>query len=304
VAEVTAFGHPDVLKAAERPWPSPGPGEVVVEIAAANVNPSDLAARGGAHRKRMPELHPPFVPGWDLAGVIAEAGPRAGPFAPGDAVAGMIPWMHISGRVGSYAEAAALDRGWLVPRPAWLDPVLAATVPLNALTARQALELINVPPGSTLLITGASGAVGSFASQMAVQRGLQVLAVASEGDEDWVASLGASEVLPRDTGLAAVKEVDAVLDSVPLGEPALAAVKDGGVALFTRRLEIEPQRGIRIETPLVHVDVRALAELIESVAEGRLRTRVAETLDLADAAEAHRRAAAGGLRGKVVLTTG
>jgi NADPH:quinone reductase len=297
VCEVTAFGGPEVLRIAQRPHPSAGPGEVVVRIEATAVNPTDVAARAGAHRRRMPELAPPFVLGWDVAGVIDDPGESS--FEAGARVLGMIPWVQTGGRVGAYAQAAAVDAEWLVPRPAELDPVSAATVPLNALTARQALDLIAAPPGSTLLITGASGAVGGFATQLAVRDGLRVLAVASDGDEEWVRRLGATEVIPRGAGVD--REVDALLDAVPIGE--MACVRDGGVALFTRRIaDLEPKRGLRYEMPLVHPDAAMLADLTARVATGRLQTRVAQTLDLAEAAEAHRLLERGGLRGKVVLT--
>lgn len=287
---------------AERPWPVPREGEVVVEIAAANVNPTDIAARSGAHRARMPELQPPFVAGWDLAGAVVEAQARSG-YDPGDAVVGMIPWARIGGRTGTYAEAAAVQPDWLAPRPGGLDEVSGATVPLNTLTARQALDLIGLETGGTLLITGASGAVGSFATQLAVHDGLRVLAVASDGDEEWVASLGAAEVLPRSADFAALGPVDALLDAVPVGSAAAAPVREGGVALFTRRVEVPERPDLRVETPLVHSDPAALARLTEQVVAGTLRTRIALTLELADAAEAHRLVERGGLRGKVVLRT-
>ena len=306
VCEVTAFGGPEVLQLRERPAPVASPGDVVVEIDAATVNPSDLAARSGAHRRRIPDLEPPFVPGWDFAGVVSELSSTASGFAVGDPVVGMIPWIHIHGRVGSYAEAAAVFPGWLAPRPADLDPIPAATIPLNALTARQALDLAAIPPGGTLLVTGASGAVGGFATQLASQDGVRVLAVASDGDEEWVAGLGASEVLPRDVQFASSAPVDALLDAVPIGAAALAPVRDRGVAVFTRRVEVgeaAAERGLRIETPLVKPAAAALARLVAAVADGSLRTRVAATMPLAQAAEAHRLVERGGLRGKIVLTT-
>jgi NADPH:quinone reductase len=292
VCEVTEFGGPEVLRVAERPEPSAAPGEVVVGIAAANVNPSDLAARSGATRRRMPSLAPPFVPGWDLAGEVA-----------GDPVVGMIPWIQIGGSTGAYAEAAAVDPAWLVPRPASLDPVTAATIPLNALTARQALDLLALEAGMTLLVTGASGAVGGFATQLAVADGLRVLAVASDRDEDWVAGLGGAEVLARDVDLGGLPPVDAVLDAVPVGAGAAAAVREGGAAVFTRRVELEGRGDLTVHTPLVRPDAVGLAALVQAVAAGRLRTRVAATFSLADAAEAHRLAESGGNRGKLVLTT-
>jgi NADPH:quinone reductase-like Zn-dependent oxidoreductase len=305
VCEVTAFGGPEVLVAGERPWPTAATGEVVVRIEATNVNPTDIAARFGAHRQRMPDLQPPFIPGWDLAGTVAEVPADGCRYSVGDPVVGMIPWGRIGGRVGAYAQAAALDPGWLAPRPGDLNEVLGATIPLNALTAHQGLELIAAPEGATVLITGASGAVGGFATQLAKQQGLRVLALASDGDEDWVAGLGADEVLARDTDLRAVGPVDAVLDSVPLGAPATAPVRRGGVAVFTRRsVQVPEGLDLRVEMPLVHSDADALAELTQRVARGRLRSRLDRTLDLSRAAEAHALVERGGLRGKVVLTTG
>jgi NADPH:quinone reductase len=304
VCEVTAFGGPEVLVAGERPWPAAAAGEVVVQIAATNVNPTDIAARAGAHRQRMPDLKPPFVPGWDLAGTIAEVRAEGCGYSVGDPVVGMIPWARIGGRVGAYAQAAAVDPAWLAPRPHGLDEVVAATVPLNALTAHQALELIAAPAGATVLIIGASGAVGGFATQLARRKGLRVLAVASHGDEEWVAGLGADEVLPRGTDLATVGPVDAVLDAVPLGMPATAPVRPGGVAVFTRRsVQVPDGLNLRVEMPLVHSDAEALAELTRQVAQGRLRSRLDRTIDLSQAAEAQALVEHGGLRGKVVLTT-
>jgi NADPH:quinone reductase len=305
VCEVTEFGEPDVLRPGERPWPVAGDGEIVVRIGAANVNPADIGARSGVMRRRMPELEPPFVLGWDLAGSVSEVGAGVTGYEVGDRVVGMIPWARIGGRVGAYAQAAALDPEWLAPLPEGLDDVSAATIPLNALTARQALDLLVTPPGSTILVTGASGAVGGFAVQLAVSDGLRVLAVASDGDHDWVASLGADEVLPRSVDLATVGPVDAVLDAVPVGPAAAQAAREGGVAVFTRGVgdHVTNGREVEVHTPLVHADAAALRELAAAVGDGRLRTRVARTLPLEQAAEAHRLVEAGGLRGKVVLVT-
>jgi NADPH:quinone reductase-like Zn-dependent oxidoreductase len=305
VCEVSEFGGPDVLREAHRPWPTAATGELVVQIAATNINPTDIAARTGAHRRRMPDLKPPFVTGWDLSGVVSEINASDTGFEVGDRVVGMIPWARIGGRVGAYAQAAAVKPEWLAPRPDGLDDIHGATVPLNALTAHQALELIDAPAGAKLLITGASGAVGGFATQLAVQRGLRVLAVASDADEDWVASLGPDQVLARDTDLAQVGPVDAALDAVPIGAAAIAPVRAGGVALFTRRsVELPAELELRVEMPLVDSDPAALAQLTAQVAGGSLKSRIAMTLDLADAAEGQRLVERGGLRGKVVLTTG
>ena len=303
VAEVTEFGGPEVLRIGERPEPQPAAGEVVVRIAAANVNPSDIGARSGQGRRRMPDLEPPFVPGWDLAGEVVSAEAATG-YSPGDRVVGMIPWVRIGGRVGAYAAAAAVNPDWLAPLPDDVEHAVAATLPLNAMTARQGLDLIAALPGSTLLVTGASGAVGGFATQLAARDGLRVLAVASTDDEEWVAGLGAAEVLPRSTDLTSLEPVDAVFDAVPLGPPAAAPLRDGGAVLFTRSPEdFERAEKLRVETLLADSDPAALRELAADLGAGRLRTRVAQTLDLAEAGEAHRLVEQGGLRGKIVLTT-
>jgi NADPH:quinone reductase-like Zn-dependent oxidoreductase len=303
VAEVTAFGGPEVLRITERPDPAPAPGEVVVRIRAANVNPTDLGVRSGQARARMPDLTPPFVPGWDLAGEVTAVGSEATGFAPGDRVLGMIPFGRIGGRVGAYAQAAAVDPGWLAPLSTDIDDATAATLPLNALTAQQALDLIAAPPGATLLITGASGAVGGFATQLAARAGHRVLAQASDDDEEWVGSLGATEVLPRSTDLTTIGSVDAVLDAVPLGPDCTACLRDGGIAVFTRPPRpAEPPRGIRFETVLVQSNPGQLRALTADLEDGRLRTRIAEVLPLDQAARAHELNEAGGLRGKVVLT--
>jgi NADPH2:quinone reductase len=300
VAEVTAFGGPEVLRVAERPDPVAKPGEVVVRIRAATVNPTDIGTRAGQARRRLPDLEPPFVPGWDLAGEVASVGEGVTDFDAGDRVVGMIPFARIGGRVGAYAEAAAVDPDWLAP----LDPGVGfeegATVPLNALTAREGLDILALPAGARLLITGASGAVGGFATQLAAEAGLHVVGVAGRDDEEWLAGLGAAEVLPRDADLSAIETVDGVFDAVPLGPAAsTGALRDGGTAVFTRPPDPPESDRVRLEVFLVSPNAQALREL----AAMRLKTRVAHVLPLEQAAEGHRLTEAGGTKGKVVLRT-
>jgi NADPH:quinone reductase len=218
---------------------------------------------------------------------------------------GMIPFAQIGGRVGTYAEQGAVEPAWLAPLPEGVPFEEAATLPLNALTARQSLDLLDLPAGDVLLVTGASGGVGGFAVQMAVADGLEVIAVAGTGDEDWVESLGASEVLPRDADLSGTRPVDGVLDAVPLGpERSTPTLRDGGTAVFTRTPDPpEPDRDLHFETIMVKPDAPLLTELARQLADGRLRTRVAHVLPLAEAARGHELAEAGGLHGKVVLVS-
>nr|WP_296064002.1 NADP-dependent oxidoreductase [uncultured Actinoplanes sp.] len=290
---VTAPGGPEVLRMVERPDPVPAAHQVCVRVRAACVHPADIAARVG----QIPggPVPPPFVPGWDIAGDVVAVGDGVTGLRAGDRVAGMIPWHLTRGSVGGYADLVAADAGWLVPVPDELDPVVAATVPLNALTARRALDMMALSGPATVLVTGASGAVGGFAAQLAVRAGHTVHASATSGDEEWVRGLGVATVIPR---TAALPTAAAVLDAVPLGEPAAAAVAAGGVLVSTRPVPpVEPARRVRQEVVLVRVDQPALRELLR----GRLRTRVAATYPLSEAAEAHRRFEAGGLRGKIVL---
>jgi NADPH2:quinone reductase len=301
VCVVTEAGGPDVLATVERPDPTPGPGEVVVELAAANVNPTDLGAREAMFPPGFRTEGPPYVLGWDLAGSVAMVGDGVSGLAVGDQVVGMIPWYHSGATYGAYAERVLLRAEWLVGLPAGLDPVQAATVPLNSLTAQQAIAYLDAPDGGKVLITGASGAVGSFAVQLASDRGLRVTAVAGSDDEDWVASLGADRVLARDTDLSAIGTFSHVVDAVPVGAAVFPAVADGGTIVSTRPVEQQPGRQINQVPMLIEPDREALQKLVRAVADGRLRTRVAETVPLSQAADAHRKAELPGRRGKIVL---
>jgi NADPH:quinone reductase len=301
-----ALGGPEVLQVTELPEPEAGPGQVVVRVRAVCVHPADVAATTG-EIPRGPDV-PPFSPGWDIAGEVASVGPGTTEFAVGDRVAGMIPWYTTRGVPGGYAELVPAETDWLVRLPEGLDFVPAATVPLNAQTAHQGLSLVSLamlPAGSSILVTGASGGVGGFATQLAVQGGYRVLAQASDGDEKWVQGLGAHEVVSRSADLSSVGPVAAVFDAIPLGEAAAAAVEDRGVVVATRPTPpIVPARGVRQELQLIRLDRELLADLVGQVAAGRLRTRVADTMPLTEAADAHRRVLAGGLNGKLVLTVG
>jgi NADPH2:quinone reductase len=299
-----ALGGPEVLQVTELPDPEAQPGQVVVRVRAVCVHPADVAATTG-NIPRGP-VHPPFLPGWDIAGEVASVGPDTAEFRVGDRVVGMIPWYLTRGAPGGYAEFVAADADWLVPLPDELDFAAAATVPLNAQTAHQGLALLSLGvliAGSTILVTGASGGVGGFAAQLAAQDGYRVLAQASDGDEEWVRGLGAQEVISRSADLAQAGPVPAVFDAVPVGEAAALAVENRGVVVTTRPTPaIDQARGVRQDLQLIRHDRKLLAELVGQVAAGGLRTRVAATMPLTDAADAHRRVLAGGLQGKIVLT--
>ncbi|GAB3826603.1 NADP-dependent oxidoreductase [Dactylosporangium cerinum] len=287
VVEVQGYGGVDQLRVVDRPEPSPEHGRVRVRVAAAAVNPVDTATRAGWTAALAPGLTGQFVLGWDFAGVTDD----------GQAVAGFVPWFEQGGSVGTYTSVLFADPTWFAPLPEHVDPVTAATLPLNAVTAVQALRLAGLTAGQSLLVTGASGGVGGFAVQLAVAAGLEVTAVASTGDEAHVAGLGAKTVLSR-TDTPAAGAFDGVLNAASVPE-AIAAVRDGGVFVAVTDFSAPAaERGVRVDTVHVTPDRQQLAEVLGA----GLITRVAGTLPLEEAAEAHRRLEAGGLRGKLVLT--
>jgi NADPH:quinone reductase-like Zn-dependent oxidoreductase len=297
---VTALDGYKGLQVAELPDPVTEAGQVLVKVRAVCVQPADIAATTG-NIPRGPVL-PPFLPGWDIAGDVVSVGPEATEFKVGDRVVGMIAWYLTRGAPGGYAEYVAADPEWLVALPDNVDYADAATLPLNGMTAYQALGLLSLEEPSTVLVTGASGGVGGFATQLAVKDGHHVLACASEGDEAWVAGLGAAEVIPRSADLATIGPVKAVLDMVPLGKAADSAADFGATVVTTRPTPpIDPARAVRQDLQLIRHDRELLGRLVRLMADGQLRTRVAKTMPLAEAAEAHRLVEAGGVRGKVIL---
>jgi len=301
------FGGPEVLRVADIPEPAPQLGRARVRVAAAAVNPVDLAARAGWLRAFMPELAPPFVLGSDFAGTVQDGD---GPYPPGTRVAGLAPWFVT--HEGTYAEIISVDPAWLAPIPDAIDDVSAASIPLGAETASQSLDLLGLRAGQTVLITGASGSLGGFGVQLAVRRGARVLAVSSANDEAYVAELGAEHVLPR-TGtsadlVAAVRAVvpggvDAVFDPGSLGAAVIGAVRDGGVfAAVNASAAPQPERGIDVREVGARSDGALLARLLDAVAAKTLTTRVGATVPFAEAARAHTMAAAHAVNGKIVLT--
>ncbi len=311
----TEFGGPEVLRLVTLPLPEPGPGEVRVRVAAAAVNPTDLAFRSGAHRSMPSGVSPPYVPGMDLAGVVDIAGPDA-LWAPGDRVmAAVSPWVPGGGAQAEYVVVAA-DALALVPERISLQA--AATLPMNALTVRAALDQLALRPGQTLGVTGAAGAVGGYAIQLGRAAGLRVVADASPADEKLVSELGAHAVVPRGPGVAARMRqvlpdgVDALLDAAVMGPPVLDAVRDGGQVIAVRPFAgsgsgsgpASYERGITVSLVLVFRHLHEggkLARLAELAAKGVLSLRVADVLPAAHAAQAHRRFEAHGVRGRLVL---
>jgi NADPH:quinone reductase-like Zn-dependent oxidoreductase len=282
-------------------------GQVRIHVQAAAVNPVDIATRAGwlADRGLTPANGQIGI-GWDLAGVIDAIGPDVDRVRAGDPVIAMRDLLSAS--VGAQAEYVVLDTEAVAPAPRTVTPVEAATVPLNGLTAAQALDLLALREGQWLLVTGAAGALGGFALELAVLRGLRTVAVASPGDESLVRGLGADAFVPRSDDIgASVRRlvpggVDGALDGAVIGISALDGVRDGGsfVAVAAGAAPV-PLRGTRVHNVWIRTDAPRLAELAALVDARRLTPRVAAVQPLDTVAAAHERLSAGGVRGRIVL---
>ncbi|AIR99812.1 zinc-binding dehydrogenase [Streptomyces glaucescens] len=288
---VERFGGPEAVEVVETEVPEPGARQVRIKVAAAALNPVDAGVRAGVFGGAGQRIGL----GWDVAGTVDAAGAAAAWNAGDEVVA-----LHYGAvkPLGTHAEYVVVDADAVAPAPAGADAVHAATLPLNALTAAQALDLLGLEAGQSLLVTGAAGAVGGYAARLAAYRGVAVTGLAREDDEELVRSLGARFA----AGEPAAGGFDAVLDAAVLGERALGWARDGGAyAGVIPGAAPEPVRGVRVGAVEVSADGARLAELVRLVEEGVLALRVAETFSLEDAVKAHARLAEGGVRGRLVL---
>ncbi|MEV6337244.1 NADP-dependent oxidoreductase [Nocardia vinacea] len=298
-------GPKAVVEIIEVPTPEPGPGAVRVKVTAATVNPVDLMVRNGVGGTPFAAPRDQWGIGWDVAGVIDAVGAGAD-FAVGQAVIGISDRLDVS--LAAQADYVVLEAQNVAPAPTSVPATAAATIPLNGLTALQALAALELTATDSLLITGAAGAVGGFAVELAAAQGIRVIASASAADEPTVRSLGATDFIPRGANLPdAVRAlvpggVTAALDAAALGPETLAAVRARGrfVSISVPATPI-PLRGTEVTTVLVHADRTQLDELVALVDKGHLTLRVAETYPLAAVTAAHQRLSAGGLRGRLVL---
>ncbi|MEU9479238.1 NADP-dependent oxidoreductase [Streptomyces sp. NPDC048191] len=291
-AVVRTFGGPESVEIADVPVPVPGARQVRIRVAAGALNPVDAAVRAGVFGGAGKTLGL----GWDVAGTVDAVGAPAA-WETGDPVVALVP--GVADPLGAHAEYVVVDAGAVATAPASVDAVHAGTLPLNGLTALQALDLLGLAPGDRLLVTGAAGAVGGFAVQLAAHRGIEVTGHARAADEELVRSLGAAHFTADGAGPGSV---DGVLDAAVLGAPALGWVRDGGAFVAVRDGALpEVERGVRTGNVWVRADGAQLAELVRLVDEGVLTLRVAEAFPLEEAAKAHARLAGGGTRGRLVL---
>lgn len=292
-------GGPEVGEYAEIERPVPGPGQVLVAVRAAGVNPVDWKKRTGYRPVGTPPAELPAVFGSEVAGVVEEAGPDVTWFGPGDEVFG-------NPLTGGYAEYTLLPVELTAHKPAELPFPVAATLPVAAATAYDGLRQLDLPRGATLLITGVGGGVGVAAAQLARHQGLKVIGTASAGKKDFVEELGVTHVEPgpgvADRIRAAAPDgVDAIYDLV--GGTALEEV--AGVLADPSRLITAADRATVARlggSPVRRARDRAVLDAVARLAvEGVLRPYITETFPLDRADEALRRVEDGHARGKIVI---
>ncbi|WP_141631227.1 NADP-dependent oxidoreductase [Mobilicoccus pelagius] len=295
------YGDPEVLSVTEMPRPKVGPGEILVRVRSASVNPVDWKIMAGGLDAMMDAIFP-VVPGWDVAGVVEEVGIDAPEFAAGDEVIAYARKDVVHG--GTFAEFVTVPVRCAARRPASASWNEAAGLPLAGLTAYQVLTRLGVEKGSTVLVHGASGGVGRMGVQIARDLGARVIGTASEKNHDMLRELGAEPVTYGD-GLA-----DRVKELAPEGVDVVADFV-GGVVDVTTAVLAEGGRHGSIADPdvlkaggqwmWVRPDADDLAHLSQMVDDGRLRVDVAETFPFEKARDAFDLSREGHTSGKIVV---
>jgi NADPH:quinone reductase len=306
---VSSFGGIDVLRLGTAPVPEIGRDEILVEIAAAGVNPVDVSNHEDGS---WAGITLPYTPGSDLSGTVRAVGEDVTTFAPGDEIFALTDFLGV--RNGSYAEYQAVPAVLAAAKPANISHVAAASVPLAGGTAYEVVRRLDVRAGERVVVFGAAGGVGGFATQLAALRGAHVVAVARAAAHDYVRGLGAAQVVDHTAGdvtgqIAALGgEVDAVADLVggAVIEASLPLLREGGrvatIATLGGDLDLAIDRNLTLHGVLVRPDGARLAELGSLLESGRLTTSIRGTYPLADAAAAHAEVLRGGAPGKTVIT--
>lgn len=298
----TAFGGPETESFADLPRPVPGPGHVLIAVRAAGVNPVDYKRRDGYRRAGAPATDLPSVFGSEAAGVVEETGPGVEGFAPGDEVFG-----HTE--TGGYAELTLLPAAGTAHKPAGLSWTDAATLPVAAATAYDALTQLALPAGATLLVNGVGGGVGVAAAQIARHRGLTVIGTASAQKRSFAESLGAVHVASGDRVADRVRAVapagvDGLLDLV--GGDSLREL--AGLLTDRSRLVSGGDKELAAELgggAIIRARSAAVLDAVAAlVTEGALDPHVTRVFPLAEAPLALRAVESGHTRGKIALTVG
>jgi NADPH:quinone reductase-like Zn-dependent oxidoreductase len=305
-AQITQYGDANVITIPlDVPRPSTDGGKVLVEVHAASVNPADSAIRSGYMHQMMP-LHFPATLGIDISGVVVEADPGISSFRAGDRVFGSASVM--AGGSGAFAEYASVPAGMLAKAPAKLSFADAAALPLAGVSALQALETLRLGTGSTILILGGSGGVGTIAIQIAKSLGARVVAVCRGSSVDYVKSLGADQVIDSEKGAfpAGLRDLDAVFDTAG-GEAyksSFAVLKKGGTVISVAArpdAELSERFGVTALGQMTDVTTARLERLAQLVAAGHVNVHVERTFPLAKIREAFLAREAGHVKGKIVV---
>lgn len=296
---IDEHGSNDVVQYTDIDTPEPKAGEVLIKVAAAGVNPVDWKIRNGAGQRMGMTL--PINLGGEISGMVAAVGRGVDSLSPGDAIYGIIP----SGAFAEYAVAKAAN---LNRKPANLDFIHAAGVPLGGLTAWQAMfDIAGLASGQRLLITNASGGVGSLAVQMAKAKGAHVTAIASNRNEEFVRSLGADDFIDYTTQLfeRAASDMDVVFDTVggDTFERAFLTVKKGGFVVTSVAFPTDEAKrhGVGVARVQCKPDARELALMRAMVEDGKLAAHIARVLPLMQIKEALALSEVGHTHGKIVL---
>jgi NADPH:quinone reductase-like Zn-dependent oxidoreductase len=297
---IERYGNEEVMELAEVEQPKPGENQVLVKVHAATVNPVDWKIREGAGE--MFGLKLPLILGCEVAGTVEAGG--SGNFAVGDEVYG-----YLGAHSGGYAEYVAAPASEFVRKPKQIDFETAASVPVGALTAWQGIfdhgQLVS---GQRILVTGAPGAVGSMAVQLAKAKGARVIGTGSGRNEEFVKDLGAHEFInyKKTKFEDEVSGADVVFDTVggETQERAFQTLKRGGFLVSTVSPPSEEKAkefGVTVAMVKMMPKPDQLAQINRLVESGKLKVRIAAVLPLAEVRKAHQLSAGGHADGKIIL---
>lgn len=299
------YGGPEVLRFEDAPRPTPGSGELLIRVRAAAVNPIDWKIRAGYLKDYAP-MPLPFIPGYDISGVVEAVGPGVTNFKKGDEVYARA---DAADGHGAYAEYAIAKETETALKPKSIDYVHAATIPVAAVTAWRALfDTADLRAGQKILIHGAAGGVGSFAVQLAKWKGAHVYATASANNLEFVRQLGADQAIDYEKTKFedVVHDADVVLDTIG-GETqkrSWQVLKKGGILVSLVGLSSEGEaakHGVRSAAISAQGGSTVLSELAKLIDAGKLKPIVDVVLPLSEARQAQELNEKGHSRAKIVL---